>query len=397
MNGFHYPASFLLTLASALLATPAVATPQEALRAEGLRLGYNLDYPDALAAFNAAIAADPTDIAAYRLSAATSWIALLFEQGAVTVDDYLGEARPNIQRQPPSPDTVAALKYNLQRATALAEGELRRHPSEPGAAYEVGAAYALQASYLATIEGTLTASLGPARRAYKAHERVLALDPSRQDAGLTVGLYRYTTATLSLPARILARFAGFDASRERGLQLVEAAAAYPSDAQPNAMFTLALLYNRERRFDDALRVIERLQQAFPRNRLLWLEAASTSLRAGRPGPAKVAAEKGLEMLAVETRPIARGEESRWRYVYGAALVALGKREEADRELRRASTVATRDWVRGRISSELGRLSLLGGDRAAAAVHFTIAEHLCRDDHDDVCADEAKAMLRRQTR
>ena len=64
-----------------------------ALRAEGLQLGYNLDHAEALAAFREAIAADPDDPAGYRLLAATAWIRLLFEQGAITVDDYLGQAR----------------------------------------------------------------------------------------------------------------------------------------------------------------------------------------------------------------------------------------------------------------------------------------------------------------
>ena len=44
---------------------------------------------------------------------------------------------------------------------------------------------------------------------------------------------------------------------QRGLRLVEAAAAYPSDVQTNARFTLIVIYNREGRFDDALRIVER--------------------------------------------------------------------------------------------------------------------------------------------
>jgi len=381
----------IFALALAVLAPPGAGADDA--HARGLTLGYNLDYPDALRAFNEAIAADPTDIAAYRLSAATSWIALLFEQGAVTVDDYLGEARSGLARTPPNPVVAAALQQHLQKAIALAETRLKTHPSDPDAHYEAGAAYGLQASYVATIEGRLSASFGPARRAYKAHERLLALDPSRKDAGLLVGLYSYTVATLSLPARVMAQLAGFGSGRARGIELVEGAAAYPGDAQPGALFTLALIYNREKRYDDALRVIGDLRRMYPRNRLLFLETASTELRAGRPAQARIAAEHGLERLAAETRPIADGEESRWRYVYGAALVALNEREAAARELRRADSVATRDWVRGRISKELGRISDLGGDRPAAVAHYTRAERLCRADHDDECADAAKRLIR----
>src|SRR5262245_47314703 len=71
-----------------------------ALRARGLDLGYNLDYEEALTAFRAAIDADPNHPAAYRLVAATMWINALFRQGAVTADDYLGQARSEVARQP---------------------------------------------------------------------------------------------------------------------------------------------------------------------------------------------------------------------------------------------------------------------------------------------------------
>ena len=103
--------------------------------------------------------------------------------------------------------------------------------------------------------------------------------------------------------------------------MVEEAAHYPSDAQPNALFALILIYNREGRYDDALRVIGELQQRFPRNRLLWLEAGNTALRAGRPADAKAALEEGLAQLSRDPRPRAQGEDARWHYAHGAALVA----------------------------------------------------------------------------
>lgn len=384
----------VLLMLLAAFGAPSTSFAQESIIGQGLSLGYNLDYPAALKAFDAATVADPGNSAAYRLSAATSWVALLFEQGAVTVDDYLGQASASVARPKPNPEIEGILQRNLQRAIGLAEAVVRQHPDDPEANYQAGAAYGLQASYIATIQGKLSASLGPARRAYQAHERVLTLDPSRKDAGLIVGLYTYTVATLSLPARVVARLAGFASSREQGITLVEAAASYPGDAQPSALFTLALIYNREQRYDEALHVIAELQRMYPRNRLLWLEAASTQLRAGHYDAARLAAEHGLELFAAETRPIARGEESRWRLAYGTALAGLGQRESAERELRRAAAVATRDWVRGRISKALGQLSEEAGDRQAAAVHYTIAATLCRDDHDTVCADEANAGFKK---
>jgi tetratricopeptide (TPR) repeat protein len=369
----------------------AAAAP--ALRAQGLQLGYNLDHADALAAFKDAIAADPSDPTAYRLAAATAWIDLLFEQGAITVDDYLGQARANLPRATPITALDAAFHDALRQALTLSEERLRNHPSDADAHYQVGAAYGCLASYTATVEGRLLGSLGPARRAYHEHERALELDPQRKDAALVVGMYRYTVSSLPAPLRLVARLVGFGGDRERGLRMFEDAAHYPSDAQPNALFTLILMYNREARYDDALRVIGELQQRFPRNRLLWLEAGSTALRAGRPADANTALEEGLARLSRDPRPRALGEDARWRYAHGAALVGLRNSVAAERELRAALAGATHDWVRGRVHKELGKLADLAGDRPRALDEYRLAERLCRQDRDGDCSDEVKEVMK----
>jgi len=369
------------------------ASRSAALRTRGLELGYNLDYPEALAAFRLAISDDPDDSRAYCLAAATEWTALLFEQGAVTVDDYLGQARADVERPTASATLDRAFHDDLDRAQAIADAQLRAHPNDADVHFRVGSVYGFRASYIATVEGRVVGSLGPGRRAYREHERVLDLDPSRKDAGLIVGLYRYTVASLPAPLRLMAKLVGFDGDRAQGLKLVEDAAHYPSDSQPNALFTLLVMYNRESRWDDALAVISDLQRRFPRNRLLWLEAGSTAFRAGRPQIARSAFEKGLAMLAVDPRPRAAGEESRWRYGYGATLLALKDVAPAERELRAALPLAVRDWVRGRIHSELGKIADLGGDRTRARDEYRLADRLCRQDHDNGCADDARSLMK----
>jgi tetratricopeptide (TPR) repeat protein len=370
-------------------ADPAAAA---ALRARGLDLGYNLDHAEALEVFKEAIAADPDAPAGYRLAAATTWIAVLFEQGIITVEDYLGQARANVPRSAPTARLKAAFYDYLRQAQVLAERRLRDHPADADAHYQVGAAFGFEASYIATVEGRVLGSLGAARRAYSEHGRVLKLDPGRQDAGLIVGMYRYAVSELSAPLRLFAYLSGFRGGREHGLRLIEDAARYPSDVQANALFTLILLYNREGRYDAALGVIRQLQARYPRNRLLRLEAGGTALRAKRPAEARVWLEEGLAQLANDPRPRAPGEEGRWRYTYGSVLVALEDIRPAERELRAALDGATRDWVRGRVHKELGRLADLAGDRARARAEYQQAGRLCRQDNDSVCADQVKALL-----
>jgi tetratricopeptide (TPR) repeat protein len=363
------------------------------LRARGLELGYNLDHAEALATFKEAIAADPDSPAGYRLAAATIWISVLFEQGIITVEDYLGQARANVSRSAPAAGLDAAFRGYLRQAQILAERQLRERPSDPEAHFQVGAAFGFEASYVATVEGRVMGGLGSARRAYAEHRRALRLDPARKDAGLIVGMYRYAVSELAVPLRLVAYLSGFGGGREQGLRLIEDAARDASDVQANALFTLILLYNREGRYDDALDVIRQLRARYPRNRLLRLEAGGTALRAKRPAEARVWLEEGLARFADDPRPHAPGEEARWRYAYGSALVALKDVSPAQRELRAALAGATRDWVRGRVHKELGKLADLAGDRPRALVEYRQAVRLCRHDKDSTCADEVKALLK----
>src|SRR5262249_12124305 len=152
----------------------------------------------------------------------------------------------------------------------------------------------------------------------------------------------------------------------------EEASAYPADARPEALFALIVMYSREGNYDAALRVIEQLQGEYPRNRLLWLEAGSTALRAGPAGEARRQLAEGLSKLSRDRRPRAYGEDARWRLHYGAVLVALHEVAGARRELSAVLTAETHDWVRGRAHNELGKLADLTGDRAEATKRFALA-------------------------
>ena len=389
---------FAVCVSALAIAVPASAAPADraaaaAYRSRGLELGYNLDHAEAIAAFRESIAADPSDPSGYRLLAAGIWIALLFDQGVITVDDYLGQARSDLSRSAVPVSVDAEFHQAVDRALALSEQRLRDRPEDAEAHFLVGATSGVLASYTATIDGRVYGSLGPARRAYREHQRVLELDPVRTDAGLVVGLYRYGVAALPAPVRLMAHLAGFGGGRERGLRLVEEATRVPSEAQTNALFMLVLLYNREARYDDALRVIGELQHKFPRNRLLWLEQAGTELRAGRPESARLTLEEGMARMARDNRRRAVGEDARWRIAYGTALGRLHQVQPAERELRAALIGATRDWVRGRAHKELGTLATLTGQHARAREEYRLADQLCRADRDSDCSREVATLVR----
>jgi tetratricopeptide (TPR) repeat protein len=380
----------------AVSAAPARGNPEsEALRAKAATYTYNLDHDLALTTFRQAVAADPQDAGAYRGLASSLWLGITFRRGNMTVDDYLGRPnKPNNSPMPnPPPDTDTAFRDAIERAIALARKRIEHNSKDADAHYQLGAAVGLRASYTATVEGSVLGAFRAAREAYEEEETVLSLQPQRRDAGLIVGTYRYIVAALALPLRVVAYVAGFGGGKEKGIKQIEDAVTYGGDNQTEARFALILLYNREKRYDDALKQLAALRERYPRNRLVWLESGSTCLRAGRPADAERFLTDGLTRFADDRRPRMFGEDALWRYKRGAALAGIGRRADAEADLRKSLSIEGRKWVHARSHLELGKLALKTGNKAAAAVELRAAIPLADSDNDPLTAEEARRLLK----
>lgn len=364
----------------------------KALIAEASSLGYNLDHDQAIVLLRRGVSMYPDDPAVHRALASTLWLNILFRRGAVTVDHYLGSvSRPKVDLPKPPPELEAEFRKEVQRAIELAERRVAAAPNDAQARFDLGAAVGLQASYIASVEGKLLAGFRSARRCYDEHEKVLRLDPSRKDAGLIVGTYRYIVGSLSFPMRIMAYVAGFGGGRERGIRMLEETAAAGGESRADALFALILVYNRERRYDAALRVMEELRRLYPRNRLVVLEYGATALRAGRAEVAEALLTEGIERVTRDRRPRVPGEEALWHYKRGAARVALGKAGDALADLQIATGAEALAWVSGRAHVELAKLALRRRDTAAALNEMRQAQALCEKGNDPACVSEAKDL------
>lgn len=375
---------------------PATASPQSReLTRRAFVAAYNLDHAEAVSLLEQALAADPNDSDAHRAAAVISWLRIGFLRGSITTDDYLGSvSKPNINMVPPPPELARSFQQHSSRALQLAEEAVRARPRDPEALFQLGSIVGVQASYGATVEGKILSSFRAASRAYDAHEKVLEIDPSRKDAGLTVGTYRYIVSALSLPVRFMAYVVGFGGGKERGLKMIEEAAAFPSLTQTDAKFALLLIYNRERRFDDALRVVVDLQKEYPRNRQLWWEAGTTLIRARRFQQAEAMLDEGIRRRDADKRERMFGEDGLWHYKRGVARARQNRSEPAREDFQVVVTREARDWVRGRAHAELGRLAEGSGDREQARREYRLAIELAGRGNDPIGKAEAEQLLRR---
>jgi hypothetical protein len=381
-------------------AATAQAQTTRQLRDRATDLAYNLDHDEAMRLLRQAVAADPGDPANHRALASTIWLNILFQRGAVTVDHYLGSfSHADIQIKSPPAALDAEFRLEAARAVQLSEQRVAAAPKDALAHLDLGTSLGLQASYMASVEGRLMAGFRAARRSYDECEQALALDPSRREPALIVGTYRYIVSTLSLPMRMMAYVAGFGGGKERGLKMIEETAASGAENRTDAQFALVLLYNRERRYNDALRVLAALRKQYPRNRLMLLEAGATATRANRPQEAEVLLTEGLQVLAGDTRARMPGEVGLWHYKRGVARTMLRKAAEARDDLAIAAKPDSLAWVQGRSHLELARVALQQRDNAGASREAASAIALCESGNDPICADEARklsAPIRRES-
>ena len=150
-----------------------------------------------------------------------------------------------------------------------------------------------------------------AREAYDEHEKgAEARRPpqGRRPHRRHLSLHRRVAVDAAALGRVHGRIrrrarTGPAARRRRGV--------YVGDNQEEARFTLVVLYNREKQFDEALAHLATLRERYPQNRLAWLESGSTSLRAGKTADAERFLDEGMRMFANDTRPRMFGEDALW--------------------------------------------------------------------------------------
>ncbi len=358
-----------------------------------LHAAYDLDRAAGLSAARRAVALAPDESRAHRALATLLWLDALFQRGAVTVDTYLGGVTSSRLSLPRPPEAVdAEFRQEIQKAIDLADARHRAQPGDLGALEDLGAAYGIEASYTASVDGHVMGAIGIARRAFDLEEDVLARDPGDPNAAIIVGSYRYAVSKLGVASRMLAYLAGFGGGTERGIALLEAASRR-TDAPVEARTALVLIYSREGRHRDALRVLAGLAADFPHNRVFVLEQAAAAIRAGRPAEADTLLTRGLAALDHDPRPRMPGERALWLYKRGFARLKLDHMEAASTDLRAALDAGPLPWIRGRITLALGEVADARGRRADAVTHYRDARRLADSIDDPLCSARAVQLLR----
>lgn len=258
----------------------------------------------------------------------------------------------------------------VDRALIATRTWTAREPTRAEAWFYQGAALGVRIQ-LRVLRGQTLAAARDGRAIKSALERSLELDPQFADAEFALGLYEYYAGTAPMALRMLGRLLLLPGgNRASGLQRIERAALQGTLVAGEADYQRHFLYLwYERRFDEALGVLERLSTQYPNNPLFalqWAQGLEEYQR--RTEDSRDAYERVARRL--EGVPGRLPSSLRTRAVVGLAsrLDALAETDLAEQWLEGEARSTITDAWQARVWLALGRAArrLGDADRADAA-------------------------------
>jgi len=266
-TGFFWGSSLALLLA-------AGAPAQTSAVDEGFSHFYNLEYDEAIASFEKAIAQNP-NVPDYHNHLAQSLIFReMFRDGAL--ESELVSGNNSFLRRPklnPTPEVERRILDEIAKSMSLCDARLKQNPNDTAAMYALGIAYGLRSNYYWVVKKAWHDSLKDANAARKLHNRISVLEPNNVDARLVQGLHDYIVGSLPWTWRTLGFMIGIHGDKEKGIRTVQDVAKNGKLNRLDAEVFLCALYRRENQPKQAIPLIKDLIRRYPRNFLLWLELA----------------------------------------------------------------------------------------------------------------------------
>lgn len=295
-----------------MLALVALAG-QEALVDEGFSHFYNLEYDQAIASFEKAIAQDPNSPDLHNHLAQTIVFQEMFRDGAL--ESELVSGTNSFLRRPklnPAPETEKRFLEEIAKAMALSDARLKKNPNDTAAMYALGISYGLRSNYYWVVKKAWHDSLKDATAARRLHNRITELEPHNVDARLVQGLHDYIVGSLPWGYRLLGFLVGIHGDKEKGILTVQDVAKNGKANRVDAEIFLCALYRRENQPRKAIPLVQDLIGRFPRNFLLRLELSQMYSMAGDKTHAIEAVE---EVAGLKTRHAAGYDRVPWEKIY----------------------------------------------------------------------------------
>jgi len=242
---------------------------------------YLLDYPAAVQRFERIHKEHPGDPHATTMLLEAVVFQELYRQDLLDTTFYANDGfltgKHATDEDPKKRDEIFAL---ADEAVREADWRIDRNSRDVDALFARGWARSLRCTYVAMVERGFGAGFRLAGKAKDDCAKVLQIDPDYVDAKLVVGVYEYVVGALPFPFKILIGFAGITGSKSKGMELLRDDSERGVATNVDARTVIALFLRREGKYRDAIQVVLKLKEQYPRDFLFCLEEANLRKDAG---------------------------------------------------------------------------------------------------------------------
>lgn len=326
-----------------VLLLAALPLHSEDLIAAGFDHFYNLEFDQAVEAFQKAVDREPGSPHPDNHLAQAILYREMLRSGALE-SELVSGTNPFLRREKlkPSLEDQQRFERAIARALELTQAALSKSPNDVDALYAQGVSFGLRANYNFLVRKAWTDALRDVTQSRKLHNRARQLKPDLTDARLVEGVHDYVVGSLPFGYKIVGFLIGFRGDKEGGIRTLELVARQGDRNKTDAKVLLAVVYRRERRAADAIALLKDLLAQYPRNYLLRLEMVQMYGDLGDKEKALATLEElerlrrihtaGLAALPAEKINLARGTLLFWYRDYDTAIGELRKATAKAKEL-----------------------------------------------------------------
>lgn len=247
---------------------PAIveATPSASILDAGFRNLYELKFTEGRAQFLSYQKLEPNDPMGKVAEAASYLYEQFNAKGIFTSEFFLNDQKflAGAAGTPAENRNDAFLTAN-RLAREMANERLRADPRDRHGLLVLTLTDGMEANYDALIVKKQMTALGLTKQADAEALKLLAVDPTEEDAYMALGAANYIIGSLPGFKRAFLWFGGVHGDRQRGMQQLQRTAEHGHYLQPFAKAWLALACEREHQPERARQLFAELAAEFPEN------------------------------------------------------------------------------------------------------------------------------------
>jgi tetratricopeptide (TPR) repeat protein len=248
---------------------------------QGFEALYSMEYSPAKKEFEEMTRLEPKHPSGYIYLASAIWLEHLSRLRRLQSQIYNRNNAFFQSAQDPVDPTVEKLFYqNIEKGIVRAKALLRVNQNDLAGLYYLGTAHGAIAGYESSVKRAFLSSLKNGTKAVEMHKQLLKIYPAFSDVYVSVGMYNYVIGTLPIGIKFLMLLGGVHGSREEGLKQLEKAMNQGRYARDEASVILVMLYDREKRQEEALKILRKLSEKYPRNMVFRFETATMLTKTG---------------------------------------------------------------------------------------------------------------------